>query len=295
MEALYEAFDQYLKVIDSSPVDSTSIFRKENDKEIYETYLMFMFRKYQQACYHAGQIDSYIENESQQSLEPTVQSINPSHMTTVSVYRDSNHFIYELTAFLTSLKSSLDFLTAICRISLDESIKDSWKDADKFFSLTEKHGEFLVNSHKKHKNKPIYRQVDKFQSWYSSFSKYRNELVHNKMVRTSSGHHWTNQGGNNYLPPFVAEKTPKFEFDTRRTKALNSKPYFEHFDLRTSSQGNVDGIHSNYSMEFLLPEGYVRVNEFAHNHLSKFNEFASAIINDLKELNFQKFQQALKN
>lgn len=55
--------DDYFKKLDNAPLFPDSLFKNNEEKENYETKLMFSFRKYQAARYHFQKVMKYLKEE----------------------------------------------------------------------------------------------------------------------------------------------------------------------------------------------------------------------------------------
>lgn len=65
---MFEVLESHFSRLDNAEVSPESIFKIEQDKERYETLLMFVFRKYEAASYHLGKTKGFI-NREKKSLE----------------------------------------------------------------------------------------------------------------------------------------------------------------------------------------------------------------------------------
>ena len=121
-EPLYaESLEQLFKELDTAKAGNDHpIFKKFDDKEHYETRLMFAVRKRQAAKYH---MDNMIESLTQAAAEAKKHAaaskkkkLASAAKFTMSVTRPSGDCAHELVAFFAALRSGLDFLTmAACR------------------------------------------------------------------------------------------------------------------------------------------------------------------------------------
>jgi len=118
--SLFDRLDSYFKKLDGIQLEKNDLFSTFEDKERYETHFMYAIRKYNAALYHFNQVKKYIEKDkiraekvklNVKKLENfknlnndiPIKSIKMTELTEGI----SNHYFYELSAFMEALKSTL--------------------------------------------------------------------------------------------------------------------------------------------------------------------------------------------
>ncbi|MFX1297713.1 MAG: hypothetical protein ACFFD2_23050, partial [Promethearchaeota archaeon] len=266
---VYHVLDNYFKLLDSASIKSDGFFRQEEDKDHYETLFMYSFRKFQAAEYHYSNVLNFLirdfKSEKVASIKAELLDSNHkskgwivSAKTTTEI--SSNYYVYELSAFLEALKSSIDFLAAACEIHLKGINLDSISS--------------LIRLVLKGKTGPILNQVKKHLVWLEYVRSYRHHLVHRKLFTISSITKSIYNGTKEskiHSPIVIPKKPPNYTPDTRKNRLLRNNigleiPYIE-------STVTIDDKIIDYNLEYQITEDYISIEEFMKNNLFSFNEF----------------------
>lgn len=106
---VFAMLEEYLSKLDDAPFSAHTIFESENDKELYETFLMYSFRKYQAAQYHFTNIRRYLEKDCvdhEEEFKTFIEKVDGEdeklyqRTAVMKTRRSADHYVYELAAFL---------------------------------------------------------------------------------------------------------------------------------------------------------------------------------------------------
>ena len=237
---------------------------------------MYVFRKYQAVQYHFQNVLRYLKEEEDGILfvkedgALSKKSINVKGTIEVT----ANHYVYELSAFLEAMKSSVDFLATVVSLHLKGKKFDK---ISKLIKLVEK-GSTL----------PKFDQIKSHFNWLSEMRDYRHHLVHRLMINISKEYKTLKifDSFKTYKRPIVVpEKSPKYLPDTRlsRTHDLGSSKKFGQIEINTNFGNSSRRTH----FEYLPTRGYIPIEEFMKKQLNKFKHFFKNIINILTVLEFK--------
>lgn len=275
--------DNYLKELDCVPFSPESIFKNEEEKEKYETQLMYVFRKYQATKYHFENIIKFLEKDDKitrtmdkfNGIEEVVSKTTVQFVESrLTIEKPANHYVYELSAFLETLKSSIDFLAAV----IVKHMKGV--QTDKISTLMK-----MVDSGK---TGPIFDQVKTHYNWLQNIGEYRHHLVHRLILRMARVYKKVDifDQTKTFLQPIVIPKfPPKFVPDTRRSRLLGNQTGYKMPYIEIKSQFDDKSIRTYF--EYLPYKGYVPIKEFTENHLNSFKIFFKDIIDILTKLEFK--------
>lgn len=288
---MFEILKSHFNRLDNADVSAESIFKTEQDKERYETLLMYVFRKFEATNYHLKNVKGFIEKEKA-SLDASDQvskafgNIKASQVT-FRYIQTSDEYIYELSAFLEALKSSLDLLAEVCSFYLPGVTTN--------YSISP-----LLKLVGKGKTGPIYDEIMQNLTWLSILRKYRHHLVHRLMPSVRSGYktqRLDKKTAKVYYPVVVPEKTPAFVTDTRASRIMEEMMRDDDDDglpglyfgtsvgKITNSDGTEEVIH--FSIDAGPSAGYKPVDEFMKEHINNYENFFGQIIQTLENLNFK--------
>lgn len=280
---VFDVLDNYFSTMDHAPVGGNSIFADENAKQKHESILMYAFRKYRAACYHAGNVkrllgDSVIDADSADLLN--TEQLPEGGKIKTSVTRTADHFIYELAAFFEAAKSSLDFIATGCSAYLKGITTDSIRSFIRYVDQ---------NSKRVH----VFEVTKRHLVWLKEIREYRHHLVHRMVITASIGHEVHKRG--NLVkqvkhPVVVPKSTPSYFPDTRRSRMVQEEP--SCLDC-TSSEITVeypDGTKEivDFSIEYRPSKGYAEISELMASHLHRLEDFFCDIIGEISKLNFIK-------
>ena len=280
-----ETLDNYFKKLDDAQITQNGMFPSENEKEKYETFLMYAFRKYRAAIYHYENVKRFIETDEAEATDFKLANIQPKedkkYPTLKSVMKISwtaDHYVYELSAFLEALKSSVDFLATVCCFHLSDIKCDSIRR--------------LINHVKEGRTGPIFDKVEKYHEWLEKLRKYRNYVVHRLILSTSSGHETRvikNVSKTVRYPILIPESPPSYVPDTRMKRAMEEELMglaSSESELRFKSLDGREEIVI-YSFSYYPSTGFVYIEDFLESHLNKFEGFFMEIIYTLSSLDFK--------
>ena len=279
---IYQILDEYFKKLDKATTSSDGFFKDESDKERYETSFMYSFHKFQAAKYHFNNVVKFLNKDYEQEKEANIQAELTYNKikTKISKIRatstnetSSNHYVYELSAFLEALKSGIDFLAAVCENHLKGINLDS---------ITP-----LIRLVKKGISGYILNPVKKHLNWLGYIRDYRHHLVHRKLFNISTLRKSSSIGDKQskiYRPIVIPKNPPKYDLDTRKIRMFQDS---NGIDLPYSERiFKIDDEIIDYKIEYEIPEDFIPIEKFMKNNLVSFEEFFAEIIKDLTSLSF---------
>ena len=174
-EPIFKILDQYLDKLDTVTISQSGFLKTFYDKERYETIFMYSFRKYRAAVYHSNLISKFLKEYEEYAQTNPLREIKDDETFTINLCYTADHFAFELSAFLESLNSSVDFLATNCSFHLPgikcRSISTLMKLA--------KDG---------NKRDPIFDVIRQNQEWLEELRIYRHHFVHFRFISTSCGY-----------------------------------------------------------------------------------------------------------
>jgi len=213
---LYKTLEKNFSNLDRAIIDDDCIFRTDSKKEYYESLIMFAFRKYSALSYHLSNVNNLIKLEndslSTETLDITgLKSDKTSNIKmSMKIKKEAFEYIYELSAFLSALKSCLDLLSEVSSFYL--------KGVEVNYSITP----LLKLSAKK--NSKILDFIKKNEKWLRLITEYRHPLLHRLMLRSNSGfeiHRIGDKTSKVLYPVLIPINTPQFIADTRKQRFLD--------------------------------------------------------------------------
>jgi hypothetical protein len=81
---------------------------------------MYVFRKYKAAQYHLHNVTRHLKEEGDKNIfkkEDRVR-LKKALKVTGTIEVTANHYVYELSAFLEAMKSTIDFLATVVSVHL---------------------------------------------------------------------------------------------------------------------------------------------------------------------------------
>jgi len=278
---IFEVLDKYFKRLDNVPISPTGMFTSESDKERYETFFMYAFRKYLAAIYHYENVRGFIkadEANAQKILPPNLEKYQASKMV-MKISRNADHYAYELSAFLEALKSSVDFLSAACSPHLPGI------ELDGIGTLIK-----LVN--KRSKTGPIFDEVKRNLKWIERLRSYRHHVVHRRIISTSSGYEKRvveDVAKTVVHPVIIPESPPSYVPDTRMRRAMKEETFSFDSSWSEVRVKTADGKEKNlyHSFAYYPPADFVAIEDFMESHLNSFEKFFTEIVHALSSLDFR--------
>lgn len=284
---LYTKLENHFKYLDECNLLENKIFKSQADKERYESCIMFAFRKFQSLAYHLNNTITLLNKETESLAEEAdrlaeLKDLKLIKLTKFSakLKKDSYEFIYELSAFLTALKSCLDFLAEVSSFYL-KGIKVNYSISPLLKLIKTRHSKILGF-------------IKSNAEWINYIREYRHPIVHRFVINPQSGYevHQLKTKSSQVLYPVLIPKTkPNFITDTRRHRMLDndndSLPnaiYSE--EICTVKENGVEKVlHFNVRIE--PSDDYIRIEDFIKDHKSKCEDFFIALIEIFNELNFE--------
>lgn len=292
-DIIYSILDKHLNLMDEEAIQKDSIFLKVDDKVKYETYLMYSFRKYKAAEYHYNNVIRFREEDKKSysneinklkelpnSKIPGTKGINKVIKRTSS----SNHYIYEISAFLAAIRSCIDFVAIVTSMYLS--------GMEGISSVTP----ILKKINNSGFNCSIFECYKRHTDWILLLRKYRDKLIHYLTLTAQSGyeHHIRDEKEKLVIYPVVIctniRDLPISGFlpDTRK------KIFYEDHDILDMQRSEIsisrDGKEElqEFEIKYCAPTGYMEVSEFLAEHLEGYKEFFSDIIGAFEQLEFKK-------
>ena len=142
----------------------------------------------------------------------------------MSVLRTADHYIYELSAFLTALKSCLDFFATACSSHFVGTHADSIRT-------------LIHGVEQKGKSGPVFHLISKHLAWLKQVREYRHHLVHRMVLAASAGHEIHRRGRHLKAvtyPVAVPQSTPSYVPDTRRHRMLGDADHLDSVEFESS-------------------------------------------------------------
>jgi len=279
---IFRVLDEYFKKLDSAPISPSGMFTSEGDKERYETLFMYAFRKYRAAIYHYENVRGFIkadEPNAQRPLSPDLEKHRVSKMV-MRISRTVDHYVYELSAFLEALKSSVDFLASACSPHLPDIELDSIKT--------------LIKLVKNGRSGPIFNEVRKNIEWLEKLRSYRHHVVHRRIISTSSGHETHMIGDLTKTirhPIIIPESPPSYIPDTRRQRMMEEELSgldSSYTEVRVRTANGKEKI-VDFSLKYSPSSGFIAIEDFMKLHLVSCEELFTQIIQVLTELEFRTY------
>jgi hypothetical protein len=278
----FDLLDDYFSKMDAAPVGGDSIFADERAKQRHESILMYAFRKYRAACYHAGNVkrllgDAVSDTDSPALLDTAL--LPDGAGAEVSVTRTADPFVYELAAFFEAAKSSLDFLATASCVYLKGKETDSIKT-------------FIRCAKQKQPGGHVFDVVKRDVVWLEEVRAYRHHLVHRMVITASVGEAIQRHGKlvkRVKHPVAVPKSTPSYFPDTRRSKMIQDRSCLDCTRSQTMVQ-HADGSQEivDLSIEYSPSKGYAEISELMALHLQRLEEFFCNIIREIEKLKFVK-------
>jgi hypothetical protein len=280
----YKILEIHFKSLDACELGDNKIFKSQADKERYESYLMFAFRKFMSLDYHLNNVDllfqEEVENLAKRNIElPDLQAAGSISFTMKST-KDSYEFIYELSAYLSALKSCLDMLSEAASYYL-KGIDTNWSISP------------LLKLVKK-KESSILEFTQKNETWLKNIRDYRHPIVHRLVLQSKSGYEiHQNKGKNSKViyPILIPQITPKFVADTRRQRIMD-----DHEDVscgfmcsKQKCTVSKDGIEEvvDFKNNIDPAPGYVRIEDFMKTNRETCRKYFIGLLETLSCLKFE--------
>lgn len=286
MTSLKHVLDELFIALDAAPYDSGAI-KKEADKEIYETYLMFAFRKLQAAKYHSSNIEKMLNAATSKATKMALEGhalkkgSTKLKMTksTIKVQETPLGYAYELVAFLAAIRSALDFLAQVSAMHF-KGVK-----ADSVSVLMKLAGKGMTG--------PLLDEFIAKLDWLTLIRDYRGQLIHRMVMMPKGG--WTSVKFSDTVstemhPVVVPKTTPKFMPDTRVSRMMDGELELPGVLESSSSSwitysGGTKTVQS-HSLSYTAAPGFLLIEDFTKLHAGELEGLFIAIVKKLTELKF---------
>lgn len=281
-----DALEKVLKAIDAAPVAKDQpIFKKLDDKEYYETLLMFSYRKQQAAQHHFDNVDAMLKNANDDALANATSAAKakqPKAVTSSSMTWSAEAYIHELSAFLAALRTGLDFLAMAAGKTMKGVTAHSMHTLE---GMADKGGTGLVLD-----------VVKTNSAWLEELRDYRDEVVHRQVVRAPAAGWVVSTKGKMstaVLPIVVPRTTPKRVLDTRRSRMMESDaPVGLN---RTETYADVTDAHGNkkvleHSVSYVPTTTHMPITLFMSYHAKEYREFSIGLFEALEKSEFGKIK-----
>jgi hypothetical protein len=278
---VFEHLEALFKNLDAAKLAPETILKSEAQKEHYEAYVMFAFRKLQAARYHCERVEALVATQHHElcelhaGAEPEADTLKITS-TTMRISKSAQEFACELSAFFAAIRSAIDFLAIACAQHLDGVEATSIKTLLRLA---------------KSKTGPILDVIAEDTEWIARVRDYRDHLVHRLVIPTTSGGetHW--KYGNRVTVPYpivVPAEMPRHIPDTRRARALDDPE--ARFMVSTSetlfTSSNPRQHFGEHTVEIEPAPGYIRIEDLMGRELAACERFFVRIIDTLIKLNF---------
>lgn len=276
--------DTLFNRLDEAKLSPETMLKTEGHKEHYESTAMFAFRKLQAARYHRQRVEEFIAAQGKELSEMAAYPLTKDSALKITshtsrVTKSSNEFAFELCAFFAALRSAMDFIVMLCA----EHIKEA-RQATSISTLLK-----LIN---KGTTGPLLDVISEDSEWILWMRSYRDHLVHQLVLQTTSGHQVQWEEGAtaaNLYPIVVPANMPKHVPDTRRARMFNEPE--SCFAVATSkayiTEANGTKRLIKHSVQIEPVEGYIRIEELVKREIVAFERFFVRIIDALIKLDFQ--------
>ncbi|MBY2998428.1 hypothetical protein [Rhizobium leguminosarum] len=284
-----EEMDLLFKAIDDSPVsEKHPIFRKPDDKEYYETQLMFTYRKQEAAEHHIANVENRLASDKATAMaamkKPKKLAKNVVASTSHMITDVGSHaYVHELAAFLAAVRSGVDFLATAAARTIPGVKTQSVHT--------------LENMVKKGKGGKVLDVVKAHQAWLVRLRGYRDELVHSHLPQVPAmgwlistiGMSPNRKTSKAVLPIVVPRLTPKRSLDTRRSRMMDEEvpgglKRREMHGTFTNSDGTE--VTLKHKVSFEPSSSHMPIAEFMNHHLSNYRAFSVDMFGAIRKSGF---------
>jgi hypothetical protein len=294
----------YLEYLDNSMRSKIALFEDETTAKAYESFLWFAFNKVLGSRYHYSQVKSYSAEESDTVIEQ-ISNIDEDLYSDLSIARDppgaritriekqtcgpAEEYSFELTAFLQSLRSSLDFIARIYFFHLKgmqgDSVSHLVRLLDRGYSST------------------LLQVIQDHLDWLVYIRDYRDDLVHRFIISLYSGALFVKADGllsGGHFPTVIPSEGPEFSYETRESRlarhSYDDQPVGLIKTERTVKRTNENGIDELIEMRitFEPAPGFVEIQKFMSDNLERCEQFWMDSLHALRRLSFQ-YDEVQKN
>ncbi len=287
------ALDALFKTMDKAPITPDHpTFKKEDDKENYETQLMFAYWKYDAALHHIENVKTKLAKFNAEAMAAMKKHANKKPGKNVVGSTASltiqggpaTAFTHELSAFLAAIRSGLDFL-AVAAAKTMPGVKAH--SMHTFEGMAEK-----AKANPNMKTGPVLDVVIAQEAWLRELREYRDQVVHHLVVKSPAmGWLVSTEGkiSKAVFPIVVPRKTPTRAPDTRRSRMMDTD--LPHGLSRWDFHRDVtfpDGAKKTLRHEVLFEPvpTHVPILEMMEHHLSEYQKFSIAMFGAIVKSGF---------
>ncbi|NSY68394.1 hypothetical protein G6L35_05905 [Agrobacterium tumefaciens] len=286
---LKKEMDLLFKAIDDSPVsEKHPIFMKADDKEYYETQLMFAYRKHEAAEHHIANVETRLVADEATAMaamrKPKKLAKNVVASTSQMITDVGSHaYVHELAAFLAAIRSGVDFLATAAARTIP--------------GVKAKSVHTLENMVKKGQGGKVLDVIKAHQPWLAQLRGYRDEIVHSHLPQvpamgwliSTKGMSPNRKTSKAVLPIVVPRITPKRALDTRRSRMANEEVPVglerrETHGTFVHSDGTEVTLRHNVS--FKPSSSHMPIAEFMNHHLSNYRSFSVDMFDAIRRSGF---------
>ena len=267
------AMETLLQAIDAAPIASDHpIFKKQDDKEFYETQLMFSYRKQQAAQHHIDNVGTMLKTakaDATKRAKAAAAKKRPENVvaSSASMAWSSEAYIHELSAFLAAIRSGLDFLAIAAGRTMKGIINPSMHT--------------LEGLDPKPHHGPIIHVVKAHAAWLKELREYRDEVVHRLVVQAPASGWLVSRKGKTstvIIPVVVPRTTPKRGYDTRRSRAMETDlpvglSRSEWHASVTYDDGTTEVIE--HKIRYEPAGGHIPIAKFMAHHIAEYRKFSA--------------------
>lgn len=265
-DSVFKKIKELYELIDNAPSGQDEFFLDETEKETYESSFTIAFRKYQGAQYHYRKVLNLYKVERQEAIRLLIETRKPSNTSFfggLQMSHNADEYVYELSAFLASIKSCADFLSAASIPHLK-----GFEDMDSIKTL--------MKQVRKGKDECIFGVVKKYFNWLEEMRDYRHKIIHRTVILTKSSVVIRNLNNKSEVlihSIFVPKKPPRNILDTRKSQQQFLED-FKDYDFKYS-------IDENRKINYDLPKGFSTIEDLMKGYLDMLAAFFIDFINQI--------------
>jgi hypothetical protein len=248
----------------------------------YETLITYAWRKRLAAQYHLTNVESLLGEDAteHQKADRLLEGMAKSHLAdgsridaSVEFRNATNHYAYELSAFLEALKSSVDIAA--------EAVAMAVPGVSANYSITP-----LLKAAVSPTRNTVLAVIQDYRHWLEALREYRHHLVHRLMPSLQSGYRAESRDGiraSSPLPVVVPQRTPSYVPDTRESRSHHDdEAPPKGLELLTGTASVKIGDARQKLLHFELrarpAQGYVPIQQFMREHLDTHEKFFASLL-----------------
>lgn len=255
-DPILNVLKELFKKINIAPIGKDSFFNEKIKKEQYESSFTVAFRKYQGAKYHYNNVLKYYDMIKQETIILEVETRKLSKgrpfYADLKMVHNADEVTYELSAFLASIKSCLDFLAIAFRSHLP-----GFNEMDSIRTL-------INQVESKGKDKGIFEVIEKNLDWLKKIREYRHRLIHRTILLTKSSVEIRNTIDKSEIfihSIFIPKNPPRNILDTHKSQQQFIED-FKNYEFEFS-------IEENGKIIYKLPDDLSTIEDLMKEYLDK--------------------------